>query len=89
MLVRKRSNLGVRTIHAQYNHALILDIALDLPLLLLPFRPLQSDSNAAKTFIRSYFQASVGARYASSIYSDLKLIEPMVGSVPNDSKKDD
>ncbi|KAI9891026.1 MAG: hypothetical protein M1814_003377 [Vezdaea aestivalis] len=54
--------------------------ALDLPFMLLPFRP-NSDSNGAKTFIRSYFgpDSTRGIQLrGQNLQQELKLTEPDV-----------
>jgi hypothetical protein len=59
---------------AQANIFLIL--ALDMPFLLLPFRP-TSDPSAARTFIRSFFDRGQ-ALYGEYLKQELRLTEPMV-----------
>lgn len=50
--------------------------ALDMPFLLLPFRP-TSDPSAARTFIRHFFDR--GQRlYGEALAQELRLTEPMV-----------
>ena len=52
--------------------------ALDLPFLLLPFRP-ASDPSAARTFIRHYFNPEPGREMQGQYLSqELRLAEPMV-----------
>ncbi|KAG9237347.1 hypothetical protein BJ875DRAFT_438507 [Amylocarpus encephaloides] len=50
--------------------------ALDVPLLLLPFRP-TSDPSAARNFIRHFFDRSVPL-YGEALAHELRLTEPMV-----------
>jgi hypothetical protein len=53
--------------------------ALDMPFLLLPFRP-TSDPSAARTFIRNFFDR--GQRlYGEGLAQELRLTEPMVSSI--------
>lgn len=57
-----------------------LDPALDVPFLLLPFRP-TSDPSAARTFVRNYFNQSFdkGAPVdGDALAQELRLTEPMV-----------
>ncbi|KAL9100749.1 MAG: hypothetical protein Q9163_003916 [Psora crenata] len=52
--------------------------ALDMPFLLLPFRP-ASDPSAARTFIRNYFSIEKGAHLVGErLEQELMLTEPMV-----------
>ena len=52
--------------------------ALDLPFLLLPFRP-ASDPSAARTFIRNFFSMERGASMKGErLEQELLLTEPMV-----------
>ncbi len=51
-------------------------IALDMPFLLLPFRP-TSDPSAARTFIRNYFDRAQSL-YGEVLAQELRLTEPMV-----------
>ncbi|KAI9720005.1 MAG: hypothetical protein M1812_003130 [Candelaria pacifica] len=54
--------------------------ALDTPFLLLPFRP-TSDSSAAKTFVRNFFNATIdnsGQFSGEHLKQELRLTEPMV-----------
>ncbi|KAM5430627.1 hypothetical protein McanMca71_005452 [Microsporum canis] len=59
------------------------DRALDIPFLLLPFRP-TSDPSAAKTFIRNFFSPSAertdrsGRLQGAQLAQELRLSEPMV-----------
>lgn len=56
------------------------DPALDVPFLLLPFRP-SSDPSAARTFVRNYFTQSFdkGAPVSGdALAQELRLTEPMV-----------
>ena len=50
--------------------------ALDIPFLLLPFRP-ASDPSAARTFIRNFFKEE-NAMYGERLTQELLLTEPMV-----------
>jgi hypothetical protein len=50
--------------------------ALDLPFLLLPFRP-TSDPSAVRTFVRHFFDASQGLR-GDALVQELRMTEPMV-----------
>ena len=54
-------------------------LALDLPFILLPFRP-TSDPSAARTFVRNYFfpPADREVLKGESLTRELRLIEPMV-----------
>lgn len=54
-----------------------LAVALDMPFLLLPFRP-ASDPSAARSFIRNYFNADKGAIQGARLSQELLLTEPMV-----------
>ena len=60
-------------------HEADLPIALDTPLLLLPFRP-TSDQSAARTFIRNFFVPPAGQGYlrGHELQHELRLTEPMV-----------
>ena len=62
-------------------------IALDLPFLLLPFRP-TSDPSAARTFVRNYFfpQTEREELRGETLNRELRLTEPMVQSY--EAKKD-
>ncbi|KAI9806939.1 MAG: hypothetical protein M1833_002597 [Piccolia ochrophora] len=54
--------------------------ALDMPFLLLPFRP-TSDSSAARTFIRNYFATGYESgqnQQEETLQQELRLAEPMV-----------
>ncbi|KAL8670273.1 MAG: hypothetical protein Q9168_005175 [Polycauliona sp. 1 TL-2023] len=51
--------------------------ALDLPFLLLPFRP-TSDPSAARTFIRNFFNEEQGPLHDERLEQELMLTEPMV-----------
>ncbi|KAF2013131.1 hypothetical protein BU24DRAFT_230920 [Aaosphaeria arxii CBS 175.79] len=54
--------------------------ALDMPFLLLPFRP-ASDHSAARNFVRSYFRAAyegTGQFTGESLQQELRLAEPLV-----------
>jgi hypothetical protein len=54
-------------------------IALDIPFLLLPFRP-TSDPSASRTFIRNYFlpQTEREEMRGETLKKELRLTEPMV-----------
>ncbi|KAB5549870.1 hypothetical protein GE09DRAFT_187573 [Coniochaeta sp. 2T2.1] len=54
----------------------IKDRALDLPFLLLPFRP-TSDPSAVRTFIRHFFDAGHALR-GEALLQELRMTEPMV-----------
>lgn len=54
--------------------------ALDLPFLLLPFRP-ASDPSAARTFIRNFFNEERGPLHDERLEQELLLTEPMVSSL--------
>ncbi|KAL8653837.1 MAG: hypothetical protein Q9210_001867 [Variospora velana] len=51
--------------------------ALDMPFLLLPFRP-ASDPSAARTFIRNFFNEERGLLQGERLGQELMLTEPMV-----------
>jgi hypothetical protein len=53
--------------------------ALDLPFLLLPFRP-TSDPSASRTFVRNYFlpQTEREEMRGETLKKELRLTEPMV-----------
>jgi hypothetical protein len=56
-------------------------LALDLPFLLLPFRP-HTDQSGAKAFIRTYFgpDSTRGIQlHGEDLLQELRLTEPMVG----------
>ena len=58
-------------------------IALDLPFLLLPFRP-ASDPSAARTFIRNFFNDERGPQMRGErLEQELLLTEPMVSAGQN------
>ena len=53
-------------------------LALDMPFLLLPFRP-ASDPSAARSFIRNYFDYDKNLRLqGEGLEQELRLTEPMV-----------
>ena len=55
--------------------------ALDIPFLLLPFRP-ASDPSAARTFIRNFFSVGKGAELKGErLEQELLLTEPMVCTI--------
>lgn len=56
-----------------------LATALDMPFLLLPFRP-TSDPSASRTFIRHYFDRS-HYLYGEGLAQELRLTEPMVSQL--------
>ena len=61
-----------------YALQLITHLALDMPFLLLPFRP-ASDPSAARTFIRNFFSMEKGADLKGArLEQELVLTEPMV-----------
>ncbi|KAI9805408.1 MAG: hypothetical protein M1825_000659 [Sarcosagium campestre] len=51
--------------------------ALDMPFLLLPYRP-TSDPSAARVFVRNYFNAAVEGGQEEMLQQELRLAEPMV-----------
>lgn len=56
------------------------NLALDMPFLLLPFRP-SSDPSAARNFVRNFFKSSYeGTRQFSGdgLQQELRLAEPLV-----------
>ena len=54
--------------------------ALEMPFLLLPFRP-ASDPSAARSFIRNYFNAERGLQlHGQRLSQELLLTEPMVST---------
>lgn len=55
----------------------IRDLALDMPFLLLPFRP-ASDPSAARTFIRNFFNEERSPLQGERLEQELMLTEPMV-----------
>lgn len=57
-----------------------LPIALDVPFLLLPFRP-SSDPSAARTFVRNFFLPPHDREplRGSSLENELRMTEVMVG----------
>ena len=60
------------------NRSLISRTALDIPFLLLPFRP-ASDPSAARTFVRNYFSMDKGTQLVGErLEQELILTEPMV-----------
>lgn len=57
--------------------------ALDIPFLLLPFRP-SSDPSAARNFVRNFFKSSydgTGQFTGEGLSQELRLAEPLVGSI--------
>ncbi|KAL8708330.1 MAG: hypothetical protein Q9220_006805 [cf. Caloplaca sp. 1 TL-2023] len=54
--------------------------ALDMPFLLLPFRP-ASDPSAARTFIRNFFNDDHGSFQGQRLEQELMLTEPMVSGL--------
>lgn len=62
-------------IAALHGANLSLLTALDMPFLLLPFRP-TSDPSAARTFIRHFFDR--GQLHGEGLAQELRLTEPMV-----------
>lgn len=61
-------------------------LALDMPFLLLPFRP-ASDPSGARTFIRNYFNEERGLLEGERLEQELMLTEPMVRRHPNRGSK--
>ncbi|KAI4100772.1 MAG: hypothetical protein L6R37_005264 [Teloschistes peruensis] len=61
--------------------------ALDIPFLLLPFRP-ASDPSAARSFIRNFFNENRGPLQGRQLEQELLLTEPMV-STPQGSRGED
>lgn len=55
-------------------------LALDMPFLLLPFRP-ASDPSAARTFIRNFFNEERFPLQGERLEQELMLTEPMVGDL--------
>jgi hypothetical protein len=53
-------------------------LGLDIPFMLLPFRP-TSDPSAARSFIRNFFDKGQ-ALHGEHLRQELRLTEPMVGS---------
>lgn len=54
--------------------------ALDMPFLLLPFRP-NTDPSSAKSFIRNFFKAGPGEGSiltGQALLNEMRLIDPMV-----------
>ncbi|KAI9744393.1 MAG: hypothetical protein M1818_001922 [Claussenomyces sp. TS43310] len=51
--------------------------ALDLPFILLPFRPTSENSSAARTFIRTFFDSNERV-HGDRLAQELRLTEPMV-----------
>jgi Domain of unknown function (DUF1708) len=60
----------------------LMVLALDLPFLLLPFRP-TSDPSAARTFVRNYFfpQTEREELRGEALKRELRLTEPMVRTI--------
>lgn len=59
--------------------------ALDLPFLLLPFRP-ASDPSAARTFVRNFFSMERGSELKGErLEQELMLTEPMVRTISRQS----
>jgi hypothetical protein len=52
----------------------ILGAGLDIPFLILPFRP-TSDPSAARSFIRNFFDRNM---HGETLSQELRLTEPMV-----------
>ena len=58
----------------------VANLALDLPFLLLPFRP-ASDPSAARSFIRNYFDYDKNLHLQGErLEQELRLTEPMVSA---------
>lgn len=70
---------GARAIVRQRQLTLILFAALDLPFLLLPFRP-TSDPSAVRTFVRHFFDGRDGSQSlrGEALANELRMTEPMV-----------
>ena len=74
----KSRGMVLITITGKTIRCLILRTALDIPFLLLPFRP-ASDPSAARTFIRNYFSMDKGTQLVGErLEQELILTEPMV-----------
>ncbi len=58
----------------------VASLALDMPFLLLPFRP-TSDPSAARTFIRNFFNEERGPLHGDRLDQELMLTEPMVSTL--------
>jgi len=64
-------------VHVKVTQAnIFLILALDMPFMLLPFRP-TSDPSAARTFIRNFFDKGQ-ALHGEYLTQELRLTEPMV-----------
>ncbi|KAL8699862.1 MAG: hypothetical protein Q9201_005758 [Fulgogasparrea decipioides] len=61
--------------------------ALDMPFLLLPFRP-TSDPSAARTFIRNFFSEARGPLRDERLQQELMLTEPMVSRIEQGHGRD-
>jgi len=61
----------------------VIMAALDVPFLLLPFRP-SSDPSAARTFVRNFFYPPQGRERlrGSALGAELRMTEVMVGATP-------
>lgn len=75
---------GYSTVHCGTQLTFTVILALDMPFLLLPFRP-ASDPSAARTFIRNYFNGSFDPEIekirrleGEHLSQELRLTEPMV-----------
>jgi hypothetical protein len=63
------------------SNMLTSSLALDMPFLLLPFRP-SSDPSSARNFIRNFFRSSYEGsnQYTGAgLSQELRLAEPLVG----------
>lgn len=61
-----------------------MPLALDMPFLLLPFRP-GADSVGSKSFIRNFFRVqyeNTWHEHKHAIEQELRLLDPMVRTIP-------
>ena len=68
---------------------MLLLLGLDIPFLLLPFRP-SSDPSAARTFIRNYFNPPPERPQplrGETLMQELRLTEPMVKILPGNQQR--
>ena len=80
--LKSRGDLRDPSLKAMTNTDVTTNLALDMPFLLLPFRP-ASDPSAARTFIRNFFSMEKGADMKGErLEQELILIEPMVSRGP-------
>lgn len=61
--------------------------ALDMPFLLLPFRP-ASDPSAARSFIRNFFNEERGPLRGQQLEQELMLTEPIVSALQEGYERD-